>query len=122
MKSYEAPKPSIQVKKITFSCELCSGPHDTRDCMELPEQAFADYASSRTDGAGDKWYTFKPEPTLTVIPTILLGKITRTLGGNKTKTILPTHLIVTNQMVHPPTVLSTTILLTTMVAPTILKD
>ena len=30
--------------------------------MELPEQAFADYASSRTYGAGDKWYTFKPEP------------------------------------------------------------
>ncbi|PWA80617.1 hypothetical protein CTI12_AA195860 [Artemisia annua] len=62
MKSYEAPKPSSQVNKITSSCELCSGPHDTRDCMELPEQAFADYASSRTDGAGDKWYTFKPEP------------------------------------------------------------
>ena len=62
MKSYEAPKPSSQVKKITSSCELCSGPHDTRDCMELPKQAFVDYASSRTDRAGDKWYTFKPEP------------------------------------------------------------
>ena len=61
MKSYDAPKPSSQVNKITSSCELCSGPHDTRDCMELPETAFADYASSRTDGAGDKWYTFKPE-------------------------------------------------------------
>ncbi|PWA98919.1 hypothetical protein CTI12_AA007040 [Artemisia annua] len=62
MKSYEAPKPSSQVNKITSSCEYCSGPHDTHNCMELPEQAFADYASSRTDGAGDKWYTFKPEP------------------------------------------------------------
>ena len=62
IKSYEAPKPSSQVNKITSSCEYCSGPHDTRDCMELPEQAFADYASSRTDGAGDKWYTFKPDP------------------------------------------------------------
>ena len=61
MKSYEAPKPSSQVNKITSSCELCRGPHDTRDCKELPEQAFADYASSRTDGAGDNWYTFKPE-------------------------------------------------------------
>jgi hypothetical protein len=29
---------------------------------ETPEQAFADYASSRTDGAGDKWFTFKPKP------------------------------------------------------------
>jgi hypothetical protein len=62
MKSYEAPKPSSQVNKITSSCELCSGPHDTRDCVELPGTAFADYASTRTDGAGDKWYTFKPEP------------------------------------------------------------
>ena len=63
--------------------------------------------------------------TLTVIPTILLGKITRTLGGNKTKTcpktILPIHLIVTNQTVHPLTVLSTTILPITMVVPIILK-
>lgn len=62
MKSYEAPKPSSQKNKITYSCELCSGPHDTRDCKELPEQAFADYASLRTDGARDKWYTFKPKP------------------------------------------------------------
>jgi hypothetical protein len=62
MKSYEAPKPSSQVNKIISSYELCSGPHDTRDCVELPGQAFADYASSRTDEAGDKWYTFKPEP------------------------------------------------------------
>ena len=62
MKSYEAPKPSSQVNKITSSCELCSGPHDTRDCVELPGTAFADYASTRTDEAGDKWYTFKPEP------------------------------------------------------------
>ena len=62
MKSYEAPKHSSQVNKITSSCELCSGPHDTRDCVELPGTAFADYASTRTDEAGDKWYTFKPEP------------------------------------------------------------
>ena len=61
MKSYEAPKPSSQVNKITSSCELCSDPHDTRDCVELPGTAFADYASTRTDEAGDKWYTFKPE-------------------------------------------------------------
>jgi hypothetical protein len=50
------------VNKITSSCEYCSGPHDTRDCMKLPEKAFTDYTSSRTDWAGDKWYTFKPEP------------------------------------------------------------
>ncbi|GKB31659.1 hypothetical protein Tco_0871060 [Tanacetum coccineum] len=29
-----------QVNKITSSCEICSGPHDTQYCMENPEQAF----------------------------------------------------------------------------------
>ncbi|GJR44976.1 hypothetical protein Tco_1313079 [Tanacetum coccineum] len=41
-----------EVNKITTSCEICSGPHDTRYCMEDPEQAFVEYASSRTDEAG----------------------------------------------------------------------
>ncbi|GJZ39805.1 hypothetical protein Tco_0586368 [Tanacetum coccineum] len=29
------------------------GPHDTQSCMENPEQAFVEYASSRTDEAGE---------------------------------------------------------------------
>ncbi|GKB77334.1 hypothetical protein Tco_0944229 [Tanacetum coccineum] len=29
-----------------------NGPHDTHNCMENPEQAFVEYASSRTDEAG----------------------------------------------------------------------
>nr|GEV10903.1 MAK10-like protein [Tanacetum cinerariifolium] len=41
-----------QVNKVTTLCEICSGPHDTQDCMEDPEQAFVEYASSRTDEAG----------------------------------------------------------------------
>ncbi|GKG09219.1 hypothetical protein Tco_0337965, partial [Tanacetum coccineum] len=56
-----APTQATQVKKITTSCEICSGPHDTRYCMKDLEQAFVEYASSRTDEAGGKWYTFKPE-------------------------------------------------------------
>ncbi|GJZ39807.1 retrotransposon ORF1, partial [Tanacetum coccineum] len=40
-----------QVNKITTSCEICSGPHDTRYCMENPEQAFVDFASSHIDEA-----------------------------------------------------------------------
>ncbi|GJY40505.1 hypothetical protein Tco_0427775 [Tanacetum coccineum] len=43
-----------QVNKITTSCEICSGPHDTQYCMEDPEQAFVEYASSRTDEAGEE--------------------------------------------------------------------
>ncbi|GKE73505.1 hypothetical protein Tco_1535546 [Tanacetum coccineum] len=42
-----------QVNRITTSCEICSGPYDTQYCMEDPEQAFVEYASSRTDEAGD---------------------------------------------------------------------
>nr|GEY00132.1 zinc finger, CCHC-type [Tanacetum cinerariifolium] len=30
-------------------------------CMENPKQAFLEYASSRIDEVGGKWYTFKPE-------------------------------------------------------------
>ncbi|GJT79700.1 MAK10-like protein [Tanacetum coccineum] len=50
-----------QVNRITNSCEICSGPHDTQYCMEDPKQASVEYASTRTDEAGGKWYTFKPE-------------------------------------------------------------
>ncbi|GKC35216.1 hypothetical protein Tco_1047600, partial [Tanacetum coccineum] len=61
MEAHIAPKQPIQVNKITSSCMICSGTHDTQYCMENPEQAFVDYTSSRTDKAGGKWYTFKPE-------------------------------------------------------------
>nr|GEU33973.1 MAK10-like protein [Tanacetum cinerariifolium] len=47
----DAPNTS-DLNKITNSCEICNGPHDTQYCMEIPEQAFVDYASSRTDEAG----------------------------------------------------------------------
>ncbi|GJT89071.1 hypothetical protein Tco_1070788 [Tanacetum coccineum] len=52
MEAYLAPTQPTQVNKITTSCEICSGPHDTQYCMENPEQAFVEYASSRTDEAG----------------------------------------------------------------------
>ncbi|GKB70259.1 MAK10-like protein [Tanacetum coccineum] len=51
-KTHLAPRQPTQVNKITTSCEICSGPHDTQYCMEDPEQAFVEYASSRTDEAG----------------------------------------------------------------------
>ncbi|GKE85883.1 hypothetical protein Tco_1559625 [Tanacetum coccineum] len=72
-----------QVNKITTSCEICNGPHDTQYCMEDPEQAFVEYASSRTDEAGGKWYTFKPEqnnlddiynPSWKIYPNLRLSK------------------------------------------------
>ncbi|GJX84222.1 hypothetical protein Tco_0334996 [Tanacetum coccineum] len=53
MEAHLAPMLPTQVNKITTSCEICSGPHDTQYCMEDPEQAFVEYASSRTDEAGE---------------------------------------------------------------------
>nr|GEV23761.1 MAK10-like protein [Tanacetum cinerariifolium] len=61
MEAHLAPTQPTQVNKITTSCEICNGPYDTQYCMENPEQAFVDFASSHTDEAGGKWYTFKPE-------------------------------------------------------------
>ncbi|GJS85088.1 hypothetical protein Tco_0751629 [Tanacetum coccineum] len=53
MEAHLAPTQNVQVNKISSSCEICSGPHDTQYCMENPEQAFVDYTSSRTDEAGE---------------------------------------------------------------------
>ncbi|GKB66170.1 hypothetical protein Tco_0927582 [Tanacetum coccineum] len=47
MEAHLAPKSSVQVNKIASLCKICIGPHDTQYCMENPEQAFVDYASSR---------------------------------------------------------------------------
>ncbi|GJV43392.1 hypothetical protein Tco_1427928 [Tanacetum coccineum] len=57
MEAYIAPMQPTQVNKITSSCEICSGPHDTQYCMENPEQAFVDYAFSRTDEMGSRQFT-----------------------------------------------------------------
>ncbi|GKB75107.1 MAK10-like protein [Tanacetum coccineum] len=61
MEAHLAMTQPTQVNKITTLCEIYSGPHDTQYCMENLEQAFVEYASSRTDEVGGKWYTFKPE-------------------------------------------------------------
>ncbi|GJV31973.1 hypothetical protein Tco_1392373 [Tanacetum coccineum] len=52
MEAHLALMQPTQVNKITSSCEICSGPHDTQCCMENPKQAFVEYASSCTDEAG----------------------------------------------------------------------
>ncbi|GJT24864.1 MAK10-like protein [Tanacetum coccineum] len=53
MEAHLAPTQPTHVNKITTLCEICSGPHDTQNCMENPKQAFIEYASSRTDEAGE---------------------------------------------------------------------
>ncbi|GJW21374.1 MAK10-like protein [Tanacetum coccineum] len=51
MDAHIAPMKPTQVNKITSSCEIYNGPHDTQYCMENPDQAFVEYASSRTGEA-----------------------------------------------------------------------
>nr|GEW51587.1 MAK10-like protein [Tanacetum cinerariifolium] len=52
MEAHLALTQPTQVNKVTNSCEICSGPHNTQYCMEDLEQAFVEYASSRTNEAG----------------------------------------------------------------------
>ncbi|GJU94323.1 hypothetical protein Tco_1319079 [Tanacetum coccineum] len=56
MEAHLAPTQPTQVNKITTPCEICSGPHDTHCCMKNPEQAFVEYASSRSDEAGGRGF------------------------------------------------------------------
>nr|GEV00570.1 retrovirus-related Pol polyprotein from transposon TNT 1-94 [Tanacetum cinerariifolium] len=62
MEAHLAPTQPTQVNKITTSCEICSGPHDTQYCMKDPEQAFVEYASLRTDRTGSRKFTTNQGP------------------------------------------------------------
>ncbi|GKB63200.1 hypothetical protein Tco_0919386 [Tanacetum coccineum] len=64
MEAHHALKKPVQVNKIASSCEICSGPHDTQYCMENPEQAFVEYASSRNNEVGDRHYQATLKRTL----------------------------------------------------------
>nr|GEZ31693.1 hypothetical protein [Tanacetum cinerariifolium]GEZ31701.1 hypothetical protein [Tanacetum cinerariifolium] len=57
MEAYIASMQPTQVNKITSSCEICSGPHNTQYCMENPEKDFVEYASMCTNKAGVKKYS-----------------------------------------------------------------
>nr|GFA53691.1 MAK10-like protein [Tanacetum cinerariifolium] len=46
MEAHLALTQPTQVNKITTSCEICSGLHDTQYYMEDPEQAFVDYGNT----------------------------------------------------------------------------
>ncbi|GJS34358.1 hypothetical protein Tco_0532740 [Tanacetum coccineum] len=53
MEAHLAPTQPTQVNNVTTSYEICSVPHDTQYCMEDPEQAFVEYASSHNNDALD---------------------------------------------------------------------
>ncbi|GJY74908.1 hypothetical protein Tco_0479339, partial [Tanacetum coccineum] len=62
MEAHLASTLPTQVNKIITSCEICSGPHDTQYCMKDPEQTFVEYASSRTNEAGESEEEEKDSP------------------------------------------------------------
>ncbi|GKC26994.1 hypothetical protein Tco_1034288 [Tanacetum coccineum] len=66
MESHLALTQPTQINKITTSCKICSGPHETQYCIEDPEQAFVEYASSCTDEAGD-WFPNPPTRNLSAL-------------------------------------------------------
>ncbi|GJZ77267.1 MAK10-like protein [Tanacetum coccineum] len=68
MEAHLAPMQPTQVNKITSSCEICSGHHDTQYCMENPEQAFVKYASSHTEEVGD--IAFPPAYECAYVPSL----------------------------------------------------
>ncbi|GJT77762.1 hypothetical protein Tco_1044487 [Tanacetum coccineum] len=79
MEAYIAPMQPTQVNKITSSCEICSGPHDTQYFMENPEQAFVEYASSRTDETGADFKQQQSEMTNKI--DMVLKAITDRIAG-----------------------------------------
>nr|GEZ24441.1 MAK10-like protein [Tanacetum cinerariifolium] len=62
MEVHIASMQPTQMNKITSSCEICIGPHDTLYCMENHEKAFVDYSSSRTDEIGSRQFTMNQGP------------------------------------------------------------
>ncbi|GKA77676.1 MAK10-like protein [Tanacetum coccineum] len=57
MEVHLAPTQPTQVNKVTTSCEICSGHHDTQYCMEDPERASVEYASPHNNDMGNRKFT-----------------------------------------------------------------
>ncbi|GKA38978.1 MAK10-like protein [Tanacetum coccineum] len=82
MKAYLDSTQPTQVNKITTSCEICSDPHDTHYCMEGPEQAYVDYASSRTNKIGGTKKERNQKPIEVVLPKYLSPASIKELNKN----------------------------------------
>ncbi|GKD10608.1 hypothetical protein Tco_1190293 [Tanacetum coccineum] len=80
MEAHLAPMQPTQVNKVTTSCEICSGPHDTQYCMENLEKPLLimrPRVPTKQDGSGILSSLSK---TILVTPTIRHGEVLQTLG------------------------------------------
>nr|GEW31507.1 MAK10-like protein [Tanacetum cinerariifolium] len=68
MKAHLAPIQPTQVSKITTSCEICNGPHDTQYCMDDSKQAYVDYASSSANRIRGKRITPNKGQGISMMP------------------------------------------------------
>ncbi|GJY96957.1 hypothetical protein Tco_0513867 [Tanacetum coccineum] len=78
MEAHLAPKPSVQVNKIASSCDTCSGPHDTQNCMENMYPRI----SMKQDVIGS---LSNPSKIILVTPIIHHGNVTKTLDARLSK-------------------------------------
>ncbi|GKC43738.1 MAK10-like protein [Tanacetum coccineum] len=74
MEAHLALTQPTKVHKITTTCKICSGPHDTQNYVENPKQAFVEYASWRTDEAGGEM-TNKIDAVLKAITDQIAGTL-----------------------------------------------
>ncbi|GKB75743.1 hypothetical protein Tco_0942638 [Tanacetum coccineum] len=79
MEAYIALMQPNQVNKITSSCEICSGPHDTQYCMENPEQVLLNMYPRVLTKREVSGTLSNPSKTTLVTPIIRHGKVTQTL-------------------------------------------
>ncbi|GJW83959.1 hypothetical protein Tco_0157104 [Tanacetum coccineum] len=84
MEAHLAPTQPTQVNRVTNSCEICSGPHDTQYCMKDPEQAFVEYTSSRNNDMGNRKFTTNQGPGISINPPTP-GRTNQTLTRNELK-------------------------------------
>nr|GEY15541.1 MAK10-like protein [Tanacetum cinerariifolium]GEY16320.1 MAK10-like protein [Tanacetum cinerariifolium] len=85
----------VSMNKITSSCEIRSGPHDTQYCMEDLEQAFVEYASSHTEKAGGLVSNFKASQDARLSKFEADFKLQQSKMTNKIDTVLKA---ITNRM------------------------
>ncbi|GJU90245.1 hypothetical protein Tco_1302668 [Tanacetum coccineum] len=86
MEAHLTPKSSVQVNKITSSCEICSGIHGTQYCMENPEQVLLITHPCVPTKRGASGTLSNLSKTTLVTPIILHGKVTQILDMEKEHT------------------------------------
>ncbi|GKA21066.1 hypothetical protein Tco_0701055 [Tanacetum coccineum] len=98
MEAHLAPTQPTQVNNVTTSYEICSVPHDTQYCMEDPEQAFVEYASSHNNNVGNRKFitnqgprNFSEAPRQEYKTNFMTGEESEAEKGETMTNITPEH-------------------------------